>query len=408
MEPKEAVDSPASKPKKLGFGASFHNDIKQFNKKIDVELKQINRKLGVASSDEVKSFKNQLGAAATLDENSLGDQALLHLARQPWFKMFIIISAALALLEPILLAFPDQTLTAQRIVLAASTVLFIFGYGVTMAVMPHEVPLLARFRAAFLPEVWLEVFSFVIGWALIIQDPGMAALRCFRVLRFVWYTEFYRASKRSIFYPLTFLSHLVLQYLEKIGQELFTTQSKGGVIVLCFFFYMAYVMGVAFWIRTANVPLASPEGGATGLVSECDTLPHCFLIMLRLTFWDGSGFDYLKSIMDANDDGLATLLILYMCFSAMVLLNGMIGIFGGAFQAATQDIEEEEEEEKEKEEEQSENQKKEMKELRKDALSSLARIEDLCRTMQKELDDLKAEHGTALAATASLQQNGQH
>jgi len=112
---------------------------------------------------------------------------------------------------------------------------------------------------------------------------------------------------------------------------------------------MAYILGVSFWLRTSNLPLVSPEGGPNGTLSECDSLQHCFLIMMRLTFWDGSGFDFLKSVMDYGDQGLVTLLILYMCISAMVLLNGLIGIFGDAFSGATEDDDDDDDDDDKKE-----------------------------------------------------------
>jgi len=306
----------------------------------------------------------------------------------------------LAVSEPVLVAFPDDTLVAQKIVLAVSSAFFLFGYAAVMFMMPSG-NVFRRFWDDLLPEVFIEIFCLIIGWALIFEDPGMACLRCFRVFRFVWYTEFYRAKKKSLFYPLTFFSHVVLQYLEKIGQELFTTSSKGGVVVLGFFFYMAYVFGVSFWQQTRNFVLTSPEGGPTGTLSECDTLRHCWLIMIRLTFWDGSGFDYLKSVMDANHGALVALLLLYMCISAMVLLNGLIGIFGGAFQAATAEEDEEGEDDDEDEEDGEEGEEKEgeekegeedakgdakgkgkEKDNNKKILIALDRIEQLCKKLE--------------------------
>jgi Ion transport protein len=147
--------------------------------------------------------------------------------------------------------------------------------------------------------------------------------------------ELYQAEKGvGVLYPITHVCHLVLQYLEQLGQEFFTIRTKGGAVVLGFFFFLAYVLGVAFWWKTSEWPLVSSE---TGTTSECDTLQHCFLIMMRLSFWDGSGFDYLLSLMNANKRALVFLLVAYMCLSAMVLLNGLIGIFASAFQAATAD-----------------------------------------------------------------------
>jgi len=298
--------------------------------------------------------------ASTFEEDDNGDLALLKLAKQTWFKIFLIISIALAFVEPFLVAFPAVTYNAQVIVLALSTLLFVIGYIAIMVNIP-EGSVFTRFREAFLPEMWIEVVFFAIGWSLIFRDPGMAAIRCFRILRFVWYSEFYRAKKQSILYPITFFSHIILQYVEKIGQELFTTNSKGGIVVLGFFFYMSYIFGVAFWQKTLTLPLVSPEGG-----NECDTLPHCYLIMLRLTFFDGNAFDFLKSVMDNGNNELVTLLVLYMCVSAFLLLNGLIGIFGGTFASATEEVDEGEE-----------------------AMKALDRVEQLCKKLDSEVIALK-------------------
>jgi len=302
------------------------------------------------------------GVAATLEEDDLGDQALLELAKHFWFKIFLVISVGLAILEPFLVAFPETTYPVQVIVLALSTFLFLFGYVATMVAMP-EGSVLERFKDAFLPELWIEVVCFIIGWSLIFRDPAMAAFRCFRIFRFVWYSEFYRAKKKSLLYPLTFFCHTVLQYLEKLGEELFTTSSKGGLVVLGFFFYMAYIFGCAFFQSTASFPLISPEGG-----NQCDTLPHCFLIMLRVTFFDGSGFDYLKSLIDNGNNDLVALLILYMCISAFVLLNGMIGIFGGAFASATEEVDQAEE-----------------------TMKAIERVEEMCKQLESNIAALKSD-----------------
>jgi len=128
---------------------------------------------------------------------------------------------------------------------------------------------------------------------------------------------------------------------------------------------MAYLFGVSLWQKTQFLPnISSPEGG-----NECDTLPHCFLIMLRLTFWDGSGFDFLKSLMDDGDNELVSLLFLYMCISAMVLLNGLIGIFGGAFQAATSEADDEDKSE--------------------EVTKALERVERLCKKLESDVAALK-------------------
>eukprot|EP01119_Soliformovum_irregulare_P002208 TRINITY_DN12496_c0_g1_i1.p1 TRINITY_DN12496_c0_g1~~TRINITY_DN12496_c0_g1_i1.p1 ORF type:complete len:356 (-),score=62.64 TRINITY_DN12496_c0_g1_i1:25-1092(-) len=281
----------------------------------------------------IEEFSQKEGVAMTFEENAEGDRALLMLAKHRWFKIFIITSICFAASEPILIAFPNETNYAQKVILAASTMLFIFGYLATMAMMPPDVSLKKRFRAALFPEVWIEIICLLVGWAFIFEDPALASLRCFRIFRFFWYSEFYRAQRGSPFYALTFFCHMVLQYLERIGRELFTTSSKGGVIVLGFFFYIAYIVGATFWQKTHqwDLPAADSDVTAESIGDGCDTLPHCFFIMLRLSFWDGSGFDYVKTLMDSGSPGLVVLLIVYMCASVMVLLNGLIGIFGNTF-----------------------------------------------------------------------------
>ena len=63
----------------------------------------------------------------------------------------------------------------------------------------------------------------------------------------------------------------------------------------------------------------------------CGTLTNCFIIMIRLSFYDGNGFDFLTAVIQSNQGGLAFLLFLYLILTAIILLNGLIGIFGNAF-----------------------------------------------------------------------------
>jgi len=299
------------------------------------------------------------------------------LSEQVWFKIWLTISILCALAEPILIAFPE-TEVIQKIILGISTVLFFIGFIAVMWAI-KDGGFLYRLKHAILSEVYIEIVCLISGWILFYVEPAMAPLRCFRLYRFVWYSEFYTADTKTFWYPITFFCHIVLQYLEKIGQELFTTSSRGGIVVLGFFFYTAYIMGMSFWQATYNLPLFSAEGGANNTLSECDTAAHCFLIMLRLTFFDGDGFDFVKSVLDYGYGGWVFLLILYMCFSALVLLNGLIGIFGASFDEATQEDEEEEAAIKEK--------------LEKDTIQeiskSIIRVEHLVNKLQDDLNSLK-------------------
>jgi len=327
---------------------------------------------------ELEPTERKVGMATTFDENSPADIAYLVLTRKLWFKIFIIISSALALSEPFLVAWPN-TIFVQKIVLAISTFLFFVGY-ITVVWTIKEGSIFSRFRSALLGEVLLEIVCLTIGWALIFEEPAMASLRCFRIFRFVWYIEFYRAKKDSFFYPVIRVFHLIIQYLEQLGSELFSYSSKGGVVVLGFFFYMAYILGVVYWLKTGSWGLISPEG----TTSECDTLPHCFLIMLRLTFWDGDGLDFVLSLMDDGDKVLVAILVIYMCISALVLLNGLIGIFMQAFQMATSQPDQEDEQDEESGKELSPKEQ-----VKKDIRDTLARLEDLSKQVEADIATLK-------------------
>jgi len=297
--------------------------------------------------DDVAQPPGAVGVAKTLDD-SYGDQSLVTLKSRIWFIPFLAISFFLSLAEPFLIAFPE-TLIAQRIVLALSTGLLFFIIGMQMSVMDdtgkqEKLNPFKRLIEAILPETRIEIVCLVLGWVFLYYRPPIAALRCFRVFRFLYFSEQFRAKEKSWSYFFTHFMHLVVAYLDNIGSELLTIASKGGVVVLGLFLYMAYVFAAIYTQATATQSLPSPEGGLNN-TSECDTLSHCFLIMLRLTFLDGSGFDYLKSLMDSGENGFATLLFIYLFASALILLNILIGIFGSSYQDTDDSDDEDDEDE---------------------------------------------------------------
>ncbi len=55
------------------------------------------------------------------------------------------------------------------------------------------------------------------------------------------------------------------------------------------------------------------------------------MTMMRLVLYDGTGFDYLQALVDKADVGLVFLLFVYMIFNGVILVNGLIGIFGQVF-----------------------------------------------------------------------------
>eukprot|EP01040_Poterioochromonas_malhamensis_P026958 gene26958-34024_t len=59
--------------------------------------------------------------------------------------------------------------------------------------------------------------------------------------------------------------------------------------------------------------------------------------MIRLSFYDGNGFDFMQTLALEGYSGYTFLIFIYMLLSAVVILNGLIGIFGGAFVSAVDD-----------------------------------------------------------------------
>ena len=259
------------------------------------------------------------------------NESRVNLARRrllyhPLFKLWLICAAGLALSEPILVAFPSDSSVAyaQFIVLIASTVLFVVGILFTAAAIDDSeepTPAWLKIIETFNGEVLLELLLLCEGWIFILTSPGLAALRCFRVFRYLWYFEMMRIRRKNPIYLLYHAARLCVVYIKKLYIEIFTSGSKGALVVLGIYFYMSYILGVVFWLKTR------------GWVEtrQCDTLVHCMWTMMRLTFYDEKGFDFVKVMFDVKYNALVALLILYMCITAMIFLNGLIGIFGDAF-----------------------------------------------------------------------------
>jgi len=102
------------------------------------------------------------------------------------------------------------------------------------------------------------------------------------------------------------------------------------------------------------------------------------------------------------------LLVIYMCISAMVLLNGLIGIFGGAFQAATNDDSDDEGEEEEEEEEEKEGEGDEEKGKGKEKAPEdpLERIAKYYKKIENDLAGLKRELAAARKASKEDSKSG--
>ena len=117
-----------------------------------------------------------------------------------------------------------------------------------------------------------------------------------------------------------------IKSLTALGNEMFrlTNATKGGLLLMLIFFYSAFVMGTTLWIETGGDDPA------------CDSFQMCTYTMMRLTFYDGTGFDFTYSLTSKHRF-LFFLCIVYMCLTSFGILNGLVGIFGTAFSAASDD-----------------------------------------------------------------------
>jgi hypothetical protein len=59
--------------------------------------------------------------------------------------------------------------------------------------------------------------------------------------------------------------------------------------------------------------------------------------MLRLTFFDGDGFDYAFSLASSGQHWLFFTIMVYLCITSFGILNGLVGLFGSSFTVASED-----------------------------------------------------------------------
>lgn len=89
---------------------------------------------------------------------------------------------------------------------------------------------------------------------------------------------------------------LMVQNLESLGMEMFTITGRGGLLLMLIFFYSAFVFGAAYWIETGT----DQHNDDHNIPNYCDTFSGCIYVMIRLTFYDGNGFDYGYTIMHSH------------------------------------------------------------------------------------------------------------
>lgn len=292
----------------------------------------------------MKKSDAQPPSTANDDDYYSTKKGAVHVARVRWsedatFSPYLIASVVIGVAEPVLVAFPNvpACYDMQIFCLVIATILFVFSLLCTASYIPIQSEVELSFSGKVMlvfrdGEVLAEALILLFGWACIIEAPAIASLRCFRLFRFLWYMELIHEEFPEDYDPsehwvsLKKSTHLCYSYLVHMSAEIFTAKSNGGTIVLALYFFVTYIFAVVFW---------SLEGGLSTVDGQvCDTLTHCFITLMRLSFYDGTGFDFFTSVVD-TDPPLSLLLYVYLIASAMILLNGLIGIFGTALANAS-------------------------------------------------------------------------
>lgn len=250
------------------------------------------------------------------------------------FRIYLMLTILFCLSEPIIVAFGKEHINYQIGILAASTFLYFvnicYSYYFITQTNDFKIPSLKKIKLIFDTEMNFELLCLCIGWIFIVPNKGIACLRCLRVFRLLWFFEIYQKDIPDSYDPSRNLLifnpsqgiRLCLAYIRNIVIELFTVKSRGGVIVIGIFIYMSYVFAIIFNYE-------QPDLIVNG-TAPCSTISRCFFMLIRLSFYDGNGFDFLYEVFLQNIyQGIA--LSFYMIFTGIILLNGLIAIFGNSF-----------------------------------------------------------------------------
>jgi hypothetical protein len=295
----------------------------------------------LAKPGDLVDFSFLPKAKFSVFRDSVAVEARKRLSKTRFFKIFVLVSSLMALAEPFLVGYRPVGVTYQLQVTILTASSATFSLDIIMTAIFYQSPSAGSGEARLTPlqivlaifetEVILDAVCLIFGWCTIFTYPGLAALRCLRVFRMLFYFELFRENRPSEgashkLFSLQKASQLCLVYMKKIVQEVFTQESKGGIVIIAMWLYVSYLVAVVFWTQ---LHFLESSGDL-----NCSRLDTCFITMVRLSFYDGNGFDWLQALVTTGYGGYALICFLYMIASAIVLLNGLIGIFGGAFSVA--------------------------------------------------------------------------
>jgi len=276
------------------------------------------------------------------------------------WHMFWLIYSLLIFVEPFLAFYNPyeypKAYTAQMVIIVVNIpLLFIqlmghLYYHKTVVQMKQN-NMKITYWVAFKSMHWntplmLEVVCISTGVIFIWKYPGVALLRLFRAFRTLFYHDGKDGLPKTVLDPMVAMMAcvvgepyvlLVMKVLkfasysvQNMGREIFylTAKSKGGFILLLMMLFSAYVLGVTFWVALA----AADSANETTL---CNSALSCVFTMVRLSFFDGDGFDFAYSVMFSHPR-LFVVLVVYFFLTAIGMANGLIGVFGEIFRNNSQ------------------------------------------------------------------------
>lgn len=291
---------------------------------------------------------------SSVDMSHMIAKARDDLAHTRWFTLFIILATFLALVEPVLICWEpegDSYFNYQVYVMLASTCLFFIGTIILLSYLPKyiidpndlsgqsmkNITLTYGLLAIGLDsQTIFEMFFLGVGWITWYYYPSLAALRCLRVFRFFWTFDLVEVDVDDLLYPIVSQGRICLKFMRAIGYEFASgSRSRGAVLLILAFFYLNYLVSIV--LSNALSDLSTDlHNGATD-VYLCSDIKHCMLTLFRLSFYDSIGLDFLEIVLaDARRWPLSTLLVLYLITTSILILNGLIGIFGSIFSSQSE------------------------------------------------------------------------
>lgn len=116
--------------------------------------------------------------------------------------------------------------------------------------------------------------------------------------------------------------------LVAFGSELFvlTDRTRGALFLTIMFGFCAFILGIVL-----NIEVGNPKS------QYCYTNGTCMYTLLRLSFLDGNGLDFMFTLA-AQHPFLFAVLIIYLFLTAFGIINGLIGIFAGTISGVSDGV----------------------------------------------------------------------